>query len=128
LQDITVAPNIIVSQENLKTYHGSSHCGNFAFTVTIPEIKAGRTCNCSICRRKGYLWLRLDSNQFKADDGAGTLASYHAEGGSRSHLFCATCGTGVMATREDDNHAIIGMAVNMNTFKDFDRKGLEVSE
>jgi hypothetical protein len=113
-----------MSQEDFKTYHGSCHCGNFTFSVTVPEIKTGKTCNCSLCFRKGYLWLRLEPKQFKADEGTGTLATYHSAAGSKSHLFCANCGTGVMATKEVDN----AMAVNMNTFKDFDRKGLEIAE
>lgn len=113
-----------MSQEELKTYHGSCHCGNFAFSVTVPEIKKATTCNCSLCHRKGYLFLFVDPKQFKADEGTGTLATYQTPRGSLRHQFCATCGSGVMGFKEDDSF----MAVNLNTFKDFDKTGLELKE
>ncbi|OBT56388.1 hypothetical protein VE04_05097 [Pseudogymnoascus sp. 24MN13] len=111
-----------MSEEELKTYHGSCHCGNFAFTVTVPEIKSGARCNCSLCHRKGYFWLKIGSEQFKADEGTGELACYQVSGGCNRHLFCATCGTGVMAEKPGEPF----MVVNLNTVKDLDRKALEV--
>lgn len=35
----------------LKTYKGNCHCGNFKFSIKIPEVKKVRSCNCSICTR-----------------------------------------------------------------------------
>ena len=122
---IIITPNtIIMSEEEIKTYHGSCHCGNFAFTVTVPEIKRGARCNCSLCHRKGYFWLSVKPEQFKADEGTGELACYQVSEGCNRHLFCATCGTGVMAKKPDESF----MAVNLNTVKDLDRKSLEVKE
>lgn len=39
------------------TYRGNCHCGDIVFEVKVPEIKEAYNCECSICVRKGYLWL-----------------------------------------------------------------------
>jgi len=44
-----------------KTYRGNCHCGAFVYEVELPEIKAVSACNCSICTKKGYLWVRPPS-------------------------------------------------------------------
>lgn len=44
------------------TYRGNCHCGDFVFEINVPEIKEAWNCECSICVRKGYLWLQGKSN------------------------------------------------------------------
>ncbi|KAH6605969.1 glutathione-dependent formaldehyde-activating enzyme [Trichoderma cornu-damae] len=39
------------------TYRGNCHCGDFVFETKLPELKSAFYCNCSICAKKGYLWL-----------------------------------------------------------------------
>jgi hypothetical protein len=39
------------------TYRGNCHCGDIVFEAKLPEIKSAFHCECSICIRKGYLWL-----------------------------------------------------------------------
>jgi hypothetical protein len=41
----------------LKAYRGSCHCGAFVYEVEAPEITSAGDCNCSICYKRGYLWL-----------------------------------------------------------------------
>ncbi|OAF59350.1 hypothetical protein VC83_04145 [Pseudogymnoascus destructans] len=89
-----------MSEEEPKTNHGSCHCSNFAFTVNVPKINRGARCNCSLCHRKGYFWLSVTPEQFKADEGTGELAS----------------------KKVDESF----IAVNLNTVKDLDRKAPEV--
>lgn len=44
-----------------KTYDASCHCGNVKFSLTLsPPLEEGYkvlNCNCSICRRSGYLLI-----------------------------------------------------------------------
>lgn len=48
-----------MTEENpLKIYRGNCHCGAFVYEVDLPEIKAVITCNCSICSKKGCLWVK----------------------------------------------------------------------
>ena len=63
------------SQE-LKTYYGNCHCGAFKFSIKIPELKSVEECNCSICLKKGYLWIFRDFNSFEVERGEGTLKDY----------------------------------------------------
>lgn len=41
----------------LKTYRGNCHCGAFVYEARLPGIDSAHECNCSICYKKGYLWL-----------------------------------------------------------------------
>ena len=41
----------------LKTYTGCCHCGDFKYTLRVPEIKEAMACNCSLCSVKGFLYL-----------------------------------------------------------------------
>lgn len=44
-----------------KKYRGNCHCGAFVFELDVPEIKSVSDCDCSICHKKGYLWLRPEN-------------------------------------------------------------------
>ena len=46
------------NQPSIKTYRGNCHCAAFIYEVELPEIKAVTACNCSICTKKGYLWVK----------------------------------------------------------------------
>jgi hypothetical protein len=54
----------------LKTYRGNCHCGAFVYEVKLPEIKGVGQCNCSICTKKGYLWVFPSTENFKIVKGA----------------------------------------------------------
>jgi hypothetical protein len=45
------------TEQPTKTYRGNCHCGAFIFEVEAPEIKSASDCKCSICTKRGYLWL-----------------------------------------------------------------------
>lgn len=47
-----------------KTYRGSCHCGNYVFEAQLPEIESAAHCNCSICHKKGVLWVFPDRASF----------------------------------------------------------------
>lgn len=53
-----------MSQDN-KTYRGNCHCGAFVYEAECPEIKEVTSCNCSICVRKGYLWVFPGKDNFR---------------------------------------------------------------
>lgn len=49
-------------------------------------------CNCSICRRTGYLHLIVPEARFTLERGRDGLTSYRFGSGAAEHLFCRTCG------------------------------------
>ena len=38
-----------MGSSELKTYHGNCHCGDYRFSVKLPEIKKVEDCNCCYC-------------------------------------------------------------------------------
>lgn len=109
-----------------KTYRGNCHCGAFIYELTCPEIKAGSSCNCSICFKKGVVWTMPPKDSFKIVKGsvADDLTDYHPEGGKANihHKFCKNCGTAVFATMGDNPSPGV---VNVRTIQDLDIWGLE---
>ena len=76
----------------MATYQGSCHCGRVTFEVT-GDIKALYECNCSICRRKGALYVSaLASDQVRILGGESELTVYQFGTGAASHQFCRHCG------------------------------------
>lgn len=65
---------------DLHTYRGNCHCGAFVYEVQLPEIKGVARCNCSICYKKGYLfvWVPAENKDtFKViKGGEGVLTGY----------------------------------------------------
>jgi len=79
-----------------KTYDGNCHCGAFKFTVKLPSTPY--TCNCSICRRNGYIWVEpIGDEDLIIYQGKGSLAAYEFGSKHMTHLFCPKCGSSVMA-------------------------------
>ena len=75
------------------TIHGGGcHCGRVRFEVEGPESLAVDECNCSICRRYGYLHLIVPKNRFRLLQGRESLTSYRFNTGVAEHLFCRVCG------------------------------------
>jgi hypothetical protein len=74
------------------THRGSCHCGDIRFEVDAPlEIEVFE-CNCSICRRAGFLHLIVAADEFRLLAGEECLTSYRFNTGAANHLFCKTCG------------------------------------
>ena len=59
----------------VKTYRGNCHCGSFVFEVEAPEVTEVTSCNCSICAKKGYLWI-YPKAPVKVIKGEGSLTGY----------------------------------------------------
>ncbi|MCJ1437089.1 hypothetical protein MMC27_006474 [Xylographa pallens] len=102
----------------LKTYYGNCHCAAFKFSLKVPEITNGQACNCSICSKKGYLWLYPPNEAFTVERGEGSLTEYHSANKMFTHKFCPTCGTPIMAMAVMNGSEMI--AINLRTLRDFD--------
>lgn len=73
------------------TYEGGCHCGAVRFQVTT-ALRQVSDCNCSICRKKGFLHLIVPPEQFTLLQGADVLTSYAFNTGIAQHTFCQVCG------------------------------------
>ena len=77
--------------ENPVSYEGGCHCGAVRFQVEVLKHKA-IDCNCSICRKKGFLHLIVPLEQFTLLSGAEVLTTYTFNTRTAKHTFCSICG------------------------------------
>ena len=72
-------------------YEGSCHCGavRFAITSNFTELT---TCDCSICRRKNALMVKVHESMFELLAGEDSLTEYRFHTRTARHFFCKTCG------------------------------------
>lgn len=70
---------------------GSCHCGavQFAITTDIPELTM---CDCSICRRKNALMVKVHESKLELLAGAASLTEYQFHTRTARHFFCKICG------------------------------------
>ncbi|MEA5533936.1 GFA family protein [Crocosphaera sp. XPORK-15E] len=73
------------------TYQGGCHCGAVRFQVTVDRFEA-INCNCSICRKKGFIHLLVPPEKFTLIEGAERLTTYTFNTHTAQHTFCAICG------------------------------------
>ena len=73
------------------TYEGGCHCGAVRFQVIVDQHQADE-CNCSICRKKGFLHLIVPPEKFTLLQGAEVLSTYTFNTGVAKHTFCRVCG------------------------------------
>ena len=74
-----------------RTYAGCCHCGEVRFEIEtdFPELT---TCDCSICRRKNALMVKVHESRFRLLAGEATLRVYQFHTRTAKHYFCGTCG------------------------------------
>ncbi|GIZ40467.1 hypothetical protein CKM354_000380300 [Cercospora kikuchii] len=101
----------------IQTYRGNCHCAAFVFEIDLPQIHTVTECNCSICYRKGYLWVtssRKDLNVEKGD--VKSLSSYTFGPEKLAHRFCPTCASPVMAEETGGD----ALYLNVRVLQDLD--------
>jgi hypothetical protein len=74
------------------THAGGCHCGLVRFEVIAPARIEAALCNCSICRKSGFLHLIVAADRFKLMSGADALTTYSFNTHTAKHLFCSRCG------------------------------------
>lgn len=74
-----------------RTYHGQCHCGAVRYTA-ISDLSQPLDCNCSRCRKLGWILHAVPGADFTLLSGEDKLTSYHFNTGRIDHLFCSVCG------------------------------------
>ena len=75
----------------MKTYHGSCHCGSVRFEADIDLSQGTIKCNCSICT-KMRTWAALVPPSAFRLLGDVNLAEYRFHTRRDGHYFCRQCG------------------------------------
>lgn len=75
----------------IRTYRGSCHCGAVRFEIDtdFPELT---TCDCSICRRKNALMVKVHESALRLVSGHDSLSEYQFHTRTARHYFCRICG------------------------------------
>ena len=70
------------------------HCGGIEAEVNVPEngFEKVMRCNCSICKRKGYIIGVVQPDDFKLTKGEEFLTLYQFYTNTAKHYFCKVCG------------------------------------
>ncbi|HYD44210.1 MAG TPA: GFA family protein [Phenylobacterium sp.] len=71
---------------------GGCHCGGVRFEVALPARVEAQACNCSMCRKAGFVHIIVPESRFRLTRGAERLSTYTFNTGVARHLFCADCG------------------------------------
>ena len=93
-------------------YQGGCHCGAIRFQVVVEEHQAIE-CNCSICRKKGFLHLIVPPEKFTLLQGKEDLTTYTFNTHTAKHTFCRICGIHPFYTPRSHPNSI---DVNIRTF------------
>jgi len=76
------------------SFEASCHCGAVAITVDADLPDAAMSCDCSHCRRKGFLLAFFPAAKVTVT-GEDALTDYLFNKHRITHRFCATCGVQV---------------------------------
>jgi len=82
---------------DMKTYDGGCHCGRVRYQVST-NLEPVLSCNCSICRKRGYLLTFVPRAQFKLLLGDHDQTDYQFNKKVVHHLFCTSCGISSFGT------------------------------
>lgn len=107
-------------------YSGSCHCGAVAFTVAGDAPTGAMSCNCSHCRRKGFLLTFVPAAQFTIERGEDQLITYTFNKHQIRHRFCRVCGTQPFGEGERDGQQL--RAVNLRCVPEVDLDALAIQK
>jgi hypothetical protein len=71
---------------------GGCHCGAVRFEVALSQHVEAQSCNCSMCRKVGFVHVIVPESRFRITAGADRLTEYTFNTRVAKHLFCSVCG------------------------------------
>jgi len=71
---------------------GACHCGRIRISVNVPVVAKVRQCNCSICKKSGFIHLIVEAKDMEILSGKDELSEYRFNTAVARHLFCRNCG------------------------------------
>lgn len=104
-------------------HKGGCHCGRVRFEAQAPARVDATDCNCSICRKSGFLHMFVSRENFRLVTGEDVLTTYTFNTGVAQHYFCSICG--VKSFYVPRSHPE-GFSVNVNCLDEGTVKSLDV--
>ena len=105
-----------------RKYQGCCHCGAVRFEIEtdFPELT---TCDCSICRKKNALMVKVHESHFTLLAGQDVLCEYQFHTNTAKHYFCGVCGIYPFHRKR---LAPDSLGINVFCLQDFDPLGIPV--
>lgn len=104
---------------------GGCHCGAVRFEVETAETVEVESCNCSICRKTGFLHLIVPASRFRLVSGEDQLADYEFNTRMARHKFCKICGVKSFYVPRSNPD---GFSVNLRCLDDGDMPEAQIRE
>jgi len=109
-----------------KSVRGSCHCQAVSYVLAaVPST--GMACNCSICRRKGYLLAFYPASKFTLETPREALTTYTFNKDVIQHHFCKTCGCAPFGEGKGPDGTMM-VAINLRCIEDFDLASVAITE
>lgn len=105
---------------------GSCHCGAIAYSLDAEPTDA-IACNCSICRRKGYLLTFVTPDKFTLETSRDAIAAYTFNSHNIRHQFCTTCGCAPFSEGTAPGGQAM-VAINLRCTEDVDLSKIKINE
>ncbi|WND03361.1 GFA family protein [Temperatibacter marinus] len=106
-----------------KLYTGGCHCGAVKFEVMVEDVEKLIQCNCSMCRKTGYLHLFVSRDEFRLLKGEEALENYQFNTKTASHFFCKACG--IKSFYIPRSHPD-GYSIHAGCLEDFDLDSVQI--
>jgi hypothetical protein len=106
----------------LQSYRGSCHCGAVRFEIAS-DFAELTVCDCSICRRKNALMVKVSERDFRLLAGESSLTEYRFHTRTARHYFCKTCGIYPFHRKRVTPDTL---GINVHCLEDFDPTGIPV--
>ncbi|MEO5774890.1 MAG: GFA family protein [Sphingomicrobium sp.] len=107
------------------SYQASCHCGAVEVTADGEIPKEAMACNCSHCRRKGFILAFVPADQARITRGADVLKTYTFNKHVIQHSFCPTCGVQPVAEGKGPDGSPV-MMINLRCVDGADLDGLKI--
>lgn len=107
----------------LITHSGGCHCGAVRFEVMAPADIVVAECDCSMCRKFGFLHLIVIREHFKLLKGSEQISTYTFNTGTAKHTFCRVCGVKSFYTPRSHPN---GVSVNVRCLDEGTVKSMKV--
>ncbi|PSJ41552.1 GFA family protein [Allosphingosinicella deserti] len=104
---------------------GSCHCGRISYSLAEDPPTRAMACNCSICRRKGYLHHFTTPARFTLKSSRDDIQVYSFKTHAVRHQFCKTCGCAPFAEGLGSYGEPI-IEINLRCVDGLDVGGLEI--
>jgi len=114
------------SEAPVLLHEGGCHCGAVRFTIEMAPPTQAMVCNCSICRKAGWMLAFRPAAGFTLLSGEAELRDYQFGKKSIHHQFCRVCGVRPFS-RGPGHDGQEWVGINLRCVPEVDLDSLEVN-